>query len=198
MRPLSLKSSCDIELEEIPVKEPESRRIALLVMTTLMMYLVTMFDNILPLPSGILMLYIFKDLGRMPAKALILSDVLHCIELVGIFTIPILILTIYGVGLDIFTANAYLRNGCKMDDRVLFEIGAMFGVVLVCLTVPILAASPDNIHLWTTMTPRFQILTGTLLFVLCGGMMGVAFMYSFRGMKAIFHNVCNIEEVRLI
>jgi len=198
MKPLSLKSSCDVELQEIFVEEPKSRQISIFVMMTLLMYVLTMFDDILPLPSGIVMLYIFKDFDRMSAKALLMSDMLHFLECLGMMTIPIFLILLAGVVMDVIAINSFFRYDCKVNNRVMLDIGITLGILMILIAFPMVLMSPEYLAIWAPLPLLYQVLNIiVVIFVTMFGY-GVMFVLGFRGMQAMFGNLFKIKEIRMI
>ena len=186
-----------IKLEEIKIRESKSRDISLFVITTLLIFTFTNIGMVFPLPIGIVMLYIFKDLGTISAKALMMSDVMHIFYLVMFFNILFFINCLLMLLTDISFVLVYLNGNNNFSDWQIFKMGFISSIIWVSmLIVPVWNMMAFiEIYAPSNLAIILSIL-GTIAVV--GGIMGSSYVIGFKGLRNMLKNLFKVEKIRLI
>lgn len=177
-----------------------TREISLIAMLSAMMFVATSIRLIIPVPVGIIGLYVFRKFEYNIIKALFISDVLQVIFLVfAFFDIFVMFTWVFSVMEDCVISAMVMKDSFTFKNITLFNIGGITALPFVCLSTMFameIVAMP-MVSVWSYMTIPLEMgayinIAIVFLITYCSG--GILMLIGFKTVKEILdRSVIRVE-----
>ncbi len=198
---------CDMELEGYGRghEQTQAYKISMTAILAAFVIAITPFSVLLPLPLGIVILYIFRDLGNIAGRVINIKNLLSIMFILTVYADPYLLLSNFlSAIIDGITIMVVMKKGFIFDSRAVFSIGAIVGIIVSLITLVILLSIPQflNIILFTlesniTRLPTIflYIMFMLLINVILSVGVGCFYLISFKFLRTLLENSTKFRDL---